>query len=236
MLGTQRRWLERVRRLSSLLVFLLVGSTYAPCGIASAGELLILGSTTPTLRPGDVRPSESTIEVPRDAAVTLLASSGGVLRIEGPWQGRIEAADYKGNLIDRLVALFRMPPRDRELGASRAAENCLAVDLDEVHDVCLGPSACIAFEKREPRRERIFLEAPGMKPVEVSSVRDTWPWPKDLPIRPGTYHIGTDLDRSPIELRIHQQPKLPSRAHIIAWMTETGCTEQAQEALSRLSQ
>jgi len=51
---------------------------------ASAGELLILESTTPALRSGEVTETGSVLDVPRNIAVALVALSGGVLRIEGP--------------------------------------------------------------------------------------------------------------------------------------------------------
>ena len=234
---TRSAWRERMWQRIALLV---LSSLVLACTQVAvhAGELLVLTSTTPGLEPGDVKETGSTIEVLRNGAVTLVAASGGVLRIEGPWRGRIDAPDSEGGLIEQLVSLFRMPPPRQELGASRGLESCIIVDPNEDRDVCVGPSTCVVFESGEPGGERIVIEGPDLRPIEVprSPVRRSWSWPKDLPLKAGTYRIRIDADRRPTELRIHQRPQLPSDAHDAAWMSEVGCTKQAWEALSRLGQ
>jgi hypothetical protein len=167
-----------------------------------------------------------------------VASSGGMLRIEGPWRGRIAALDDDTSLIAQLVALFRMPAPRRELGASRAIESCVLVDPDEDPDICLGPASCLAFESTEPGTERIVIEGPNLRPVELQHppLGRSWSWPKELPLRAGTYRIRSDAGQRPTELRIHQQPELPSDAHRAAWMSEVGCTRQGQDIVSRIGQ
>jgi hypothetical protein len=205
---------------------------------ASAGELLVLKSSTPGLQPGDVKESGSTIEVLGDAAATLVTSSGGVLRIDGPWRGRIEAAADDDGLIQQLIALFRAPPPRREVGATRALETCVMIDLEQDQDVCFGPSTCLEFESGDGNLERIMIEGPDLSPMEVhrSPVRPNWRWPRDLPLRTGVYRIQIDAGHRPAELRLHERPRLPSAAHEAAWMSEVGCKKQAWEALTRLGQ
>lgn len=230
-------WRERTRQGRALLVL----SSLALTGIqaaACAGELLVLKSSTPGLQPGDVKESGSPIEVVGEATVTLVAASGGVLRIEGPWRGRIEAPDDDDGLIQQLTALFRAPPPRREIGASRALETCVMIDLDQDHHICFGPSTCLGFESGDGNGERMVIEGPDLSPVEVhrSPARPNWRWPKDLPLRAGLYRIQMDADPRPTELRLHERPQLPSAAHEAAWMSGVGCTKQAWEALTRLGQ
>ena len=228
---------EPVRQRVVLHVLWLLLLTCTQAG-ASTGELLVLASTTPALKPGDVKEAGSAIEVPPNAAVTLVAASGGVLRIEGPWRGRIDAADDDAGLIQRLAALFQTPPPRREFGASRGLESCVVVDPNDDHDVCFSPSTCLAFESGEASGEPIVIEGPDRRPVKVhrSPLRPTVPWPKQLPLQAGRYRIQADAERRPTELRLHQQPQLPSAAHDAAWMSEVGCTKQAWKILSRLGE
>lgn len=206
---------------------------------AAAGEYLILESTAPELRAGDVAPAGTAIEVPREAQVTLVASSGGVLRIEGPWRGTLDApADGGESLIGRLVALLQSPAPRSQLGATRSAGNCIAVDLEQDRDVCVSGSSCIMLQSRQPVGEQLVIDAPDARMVEASPAPGYygWSWPQTLDVKPGTYRIWTAGAAAPTELRLHRQPELPSRAHAIAWMNESGCTKQAQDALERLAQ
>jgi hypothetical protein len=65
--------------------------------------------------------------------------------------------------------------------------------------------------------------------VQRSPVRTSWAWPRSLPLSVRTYRIWIDANHPPTELRICQQPQLPREAHTVAWMSEAGCTKQAQQ-------
>lgn len=238
--GTRQLWPERQRRLWPLLLLVVLAIGCAQAQTAEAEELLVLESSTLHLKPGDVAPSDSVLEVPRDAQVTLVTSSGGVLRIEGPWRGTIGGASDAGGsgLIGRLVALLQSPPSRSQLGATRGAGTCLTVDLEHDRDLCIAGPTCLVLQSRDAGRDPLIVQAPDATVVEAPAAPEHfgWRWPRELDLQPGAYLISGRSAVLPVELRVHRQPELPSRAHTVAWMTEQGCTAQARDVLRRLAQ
>lgn len=226
-----RRW-----RLPPLLLALAL-TGLSPL-VADAGELLVLESSTLDLEAGDIAREGEVIEVPRNAQLTLLAPSGGVLRIEGPWRGRLDGpGDDGGSLFGRLVALLQAPDPRRQIGATRSVGSCVAVDLERDRDVCVTGSTCLRLLGPKRRSRALTVVGPDASAAEAPLAPDRygWNWPSGLDLKPGTYRIsGSDFE-APTELQVHRQPELPSQAHAAAWMSEVGCTSQARQVLERLA-
>lgn len=206
-------------------------------GAARADELLVVESTSPAHAAGDLAPTGTEIDVPANTEVTLVAPSGGILKIEGPWQGRIEGPQSGDpGLIQRLYALFQMPARRSEFGATRSTARCLSVNLELDKDICVHEPACVAFQATIEPQEPLVLTGPDGDQVQFSrgSGFGSWRWPGDFIQTSGTYTVTTG-DGQASKLQIHLQPEVPGEAHAIAWMSEQGCLRQAQEALAELS-
>lgn len=205
---------------------------------ALADEMLVVGSTAPGLAPGDVAPTGTAIDIPRDAEVTLVAPSGGVVKIEGPWAGRIDGPDASEgpSLIQRLYALFQMPDRRARFGATRSLSRCLVVDLQQDDDICVGQPSCVVFQSEGRPQEPVTLDGPDGRQIALDQGLGggMWRWPVDQVTESGTYQVRAGDAPTATSLDVHLQPKLPTRAHEIAWMGETGCVRQAQEALAEL--
>lgn len=217
---------------------LALAASLLMAGGAAAEEMLVVGSSAPGLAPGDVAPTGRSFEIPRDSEVTLVAPSGGVLKIEGPWSGRIDTPSDDGGpgLIQRLYALFQMPDRRARFGATRSLSSCVTVDLEQDDDICVAEPSCIAFQTAGQPQAPVTMQGPdGTSTALAPSVGGSWRWPGDLIRQSGTYTIRAGEGGSPKALEVHLQPDLPTRAHEIAWMGEAGCVRQAQEALAALS-
>jgi hypothetical protein len=238
--GMRRPWPERRRRIWPPLLLAALVMVWAQPQTAAADDLLVLESTALELKPGDVTHAGARIEVPRDAQVTLITSSGGVLRIAGPWSGTIGSPSESQNsgLIGRLVSLLQSPPSRSQLGATRSAGACLAVDLEHDRDLCVSGPTCVVLQSRDAGREPLIVQAPDETVAEAPAAPEHfgWTWPRNLDLQPGEYLISGRSAALPAELRVHRQPALPSRVHTVAWMTEQGCTGQARDILRRLSQ
>lgn len=204
-------------------------------GGAVADEMLVVGSSVPDLAPGDVALTGRALEIPPDSEVTLVAPSGGVLKIEGPWSGRIEAsgADEGPGLIQRLYALFQMPDRRARFGATRSLSRCVTVDLDLDDHICVAEPSCVVFQAEGMPQAPVAMDGPDGTSVALtpSVGSGSWRWPADLIRQSGAYTVRAGDGGMPTSLEVHLQPDLPTRAHEIAWMSETGCVRQAQEAL-----
>ena len=231
--GRHERWSGRRRQ--ALVV--AAGMLLTNAG-AAAEEMLVVGSSVPGLAPGDVAPSGQTIDVPPDSEVTLVAPSGGVLKIVGPWSGRIDAPEDDGGpgLIQRLYALFQMPDRRARFGATRSLSRCVTVDLDQDQNVCVAEPSCVVFQSDGTPQAPVTMTGPGGTSTALtpSLGAGSWRWPGDLIRESGSYTVQAGDGQPSRTVAVHLQPELPSRAHEIAWMGETGCVRQAQEALAAL--
>ena len=208
-------------------------------GTAGAGELLVLKSTAPGLMPGDVAAAGAPIEVPRETSVTLVAGSGGVLRIEGPWSGRIDTpAPEAQGVISKLAALFGAPEPTARMGVTRSVlDACVPVELGVDEDVCVEPSGCLTL--RSPVTSGKFvLDAPdgSMIQLERTAGNDAWRWPAAVPVESGDYLVWTEQMADTRSFELHVRPELGGSVEDIAWMSEAGCTAQARAALDRLAE
>lgn len=229
--------MRRPRLLATTALAVMLGTS----GPVSASELLVVGSTVPGLAPGDVAPTGSEIEIPADSEVTLVAPSGGVVRIEGPWTGQLSsgARESEGGLIQRLYALFQMPDKRSQFGATRSLSRCLVVDLERDEDICIANPSCVTFQAGGAPQDPVSIAAPDGTNLALSRGvgAGMWRWPGDRITQSGTYLVRTDETPTAKSIDVHVQPPsgLPSRAHEIAWMGENGCVRQAQEALTELA-
>ena len=144
-------------------------------GGALAEELLVLHSTVPGLEPGQVAQTGKPIDIPRDTDLTLIAPSGGVLQIEGPWQGQIEAQPSVegGGLIGQLISLFKAPAPETRLGAMRSFSNCELVELGRIRDVCIPESGCVEIRTSGEIPRSLIAEGP--KPIRSTPAWVVWP-------------------------------------------------------------
>jgi hypothetical protein len=231
---------EGVTRKQRLLAATAIALGLTAAGHLQASELLVVGSTVPGLAPGDVAPTGADIEIPADTEVTLVAPSGGVVKIEGPWSGQFAGgtADSEGGLIQRLYALFQMPDKRSRFGATRSVSRCLVVDLEKDNDICIARPSCVVFQAEGAPQEPVSIDAPGGESIALSRGMGAgmWRWPGDLVHESGTYLVRAGETLTPKSLEVHLQPDdLPTPVHEIAWMGENGCVRQAQEALTELA-
>lgn len=232
---------DGMKRRPRLLAATAVALALAASGDVAASELLVVGSTVPGLAPGDVAPTGTEIEIPADTEVTLVAPSGGVVRIEGPWSGQFSsgASESEGGLIQRLYALFQMPDKRSQFGATRSLSRCLVIDLERDEDICVASPSCVTFQAAGAPQEPVSIAGPDGTTVALNQGvgAGMWRWPGDRVTESGTYLVRAGETLTPKSIEVHVQPEggLPSRAHEIAWMGENGCVRQAQEALTELA-
>lgn len=219
-------------------VALTLALTLSLANVAGAAELLVIESTVPGLQAGATASTGAPLEVPRDSDLTLVAPSGGVLTIQGPWQGQIEAPAARGDegLIGRLLSVFQAPEADTSLGAMRSFSDCELVELGRMADVCVPASGCIEIRTAGEIPRLLAAHAPDGSEAELARTMggEIWAWPRGHQVQDGEYVLTSSGGGAEV-LRVHVQPPLASTAHEIAWMSEAGCLAQAKTALNELT-
>ena len=226
---------------AATLVLVIVFAALAS-GSARA-DLLVLNSTEPNIKPGQVLTARTTLTLPNGGAVTLLAQDGRTIHATGPWSGTLDAADSRSGdprVVTVLSRLLVTSPADKtSLGVTRG------VDLRGPFTIrpeggahCQVATTPPTFE-REPvgRPERLTIAdtTGGQAALTWPADTETLPWPGSLPFHDGSYTLRMASNPKPVTLTVHHVPaSLATKAAVAAWMAETGCTAQALALLATI--
>lgn len=228
-------------------------SVIAVCGLAAAwsvlaGELVVIESTAPALKPGQIVDSSAVLSLPSGAHLTLVAEDGTVTNLKGPFSGPPPVAGTPGDggLVSALSRLIGGDAAGTSvLGVMRSAPTTAAADPWAV-DVLRSGNHCVPADaapnlSRSKRHKFVTLTLKTLPDGAKVSVR--WPagsnrmaWPGGVPLTDGGRYLAKLSDRpTASKLMIHLVPGgLPSDAHRVAWMAERGCSRQAKALLAGL--
>ena len=217
---------------------------------AGAGELVVIDSNAPGLTPGQILDGSKPLELAPGTAVTVVTVNGLVKSLEGPFSGvpfaGEESAPGESALIRSLSRLMSgKPPQTREFGMMRGERpvgrpDAWSIDIirsgvhcvtDRTQAVLWRPSGVAAETltiRRQPWGEKVSVDWPAGTNSLI--------WPKALPLENGgEYLVRLSSRISGTKLVVYMVPaKLPTNAHLAAWMADLGCNEQALALISEM--
>ncbi len=235
-----------IRPLVLALVCLILAT--APVG---AGDLVVIDSTAPELRPGQVVKSGAGIDVPAGLRVTLIDETGKPVSIVGPHSGPPPSTGGTGKSDGKLISslanfLVGAGKETGSLGVMRAGVNPKPPDDQWVINISRAGEHCVPADGpfrlwRAGSAKRSSIKLRNL--TDKSNKTVPWPagkksidWPSGLALSDGgTYLIRLKGSMVARRIVIHLVPAgLPSAAHRAAWMAERGCTAQARAVLAGL--
>jgi hypothetical protein len=160
---------------------------------AFAEEAVLLSSTTPGYEPGMIIKSSNYLNIPDGASITLLFQSGGIVRLAGPFDGKLQPLEEQPAETNaaRLVELFRIRGVDASVvGGTRSVGHLQDATIDEVKidpsrsgTYCVTPATSVWIMRPANDQRRFVLRRGGNSrtlawPSEASRVE----WPADLPL------------------------------------------------------
>lgn len=231
----------------ALLIVLLVCFAIPGAGRAIAGQLVVLESTAPGFKVGQVIDSAKKLSLPAGTRLSVIGGDGTVRALKGPFSG---APGGSGGMADTsLVASLAKLIEDQgsesvSLGVTRAIDSTRppvwGVDALRTGDHCVlagSPSILWRHKSRKPAKLTIRNLADKSKvtvpwPAGASQV----PWPTAMPLHDqGDYLLKVSTKLSAARLTLHVVPAgLPSDAHRAVWVAERGCRGQARALLAGL--
>lgn len=235
-----------ILRIASVFCLFLMTMVFS----AQAAQLIVVASSAPTLKPGQVVNSGAPIDIPDGASVTLVSRSGKTVTLKGPHAG--PAGIGGGNsedarLIASLSGLFAGSGKETSsLGTMRAAvkrapPNDPWVINIEVHgDHCVPAKGPVKLWRANSKKARILI----LKNLgDKTKAKADWPtgastliWPSQVTLKEGAYYLARlKNSRTARRLILHLVPEnIPTDAHRVAWMADNGCQKQAKLLLARL--
>ena len=213
-------------------------------------DLVVVNSTVPSLKPGQMVTSDAPIDVPAGASVTLVSESGKILTLNGPHSGPPGMDGGGGgdaNLLSSLSGLLSASGKETaSLGTMRAVSPPLPPDDPWVINIGRSGDHCVP--KGGPatlwRAKSAKVASLSLKNLtDKSKSKADWPagasslhWPAAMIIADGAMYLARIKgSRTASKLVLHLVPgNLPTDAHRAAWMAGMGCVKQAIQLLARL--
>lgn len=229
-----------------LLIATVLAAAVCAAGAVEAADALVLESTDPAFAPGAVIRADEAITIASGATLTLLGEDGSTRRLDGPFAGTLPAAgqDTGEDLIDGLANLFGTGGVDSQaFGAVRGGDATAAPDDPWVLDMSGSGHRCVgAAQPRGMWRataDRGYMRAlagGGDVAVAWNTPASVVPWPSEMRVVDGgDYAFLTEGAGGLAHVTIHRVPAVfPSDGHLLRWLAEQGCTQQARALLARM--
>ena len=235
-----------IRIFSSLIGLILMTVAFS----ADAVDLVVISSSAPGLKPGQIVNSGEPLQIPEGATVTLVSNSGKMINLKGPHRGPsgfISGATGDTRLIASLSGLLSGSGRDTaSLGTMRAVglppppTDPWVLDVGKSGDHCVPAKGPVTLWRAKSTRKKIFslknLSDRTKSQTDWAAGASILKWPQNVRLKDGGRYLARFKgSRAVRKFTLHLVPDhLPSDAHGAAWMAEKGCENQAKRLLSRL--
>lgn len=216
---------------------------------ASAGQLVILESTAPGFKPGQIIDSTKSLNIGAGLHLSVIGGNGVVRSIQGPFSGLPGGGGKSADpsLVGALSKLIgAQKSESMALGVTRAMETTRppiwAIDVLSTGDHCvLAGSPPILWRHRSRKPAKLAIR----NLTDMFKLTVPWPagaaqipWPADMPLTDGVEYLAkVSTKLSAARLKVHIVPAhLPTDAHRAVWVAERGCRGQARALLARARQ
>jgi hypothetical protein len=220
-----------------------------------AEDLVVVESSAPAIAAGATIASGSAIAIPDKARVVLLAATGQIVTLTGPFQGVPAAASGAADsrLLTAVASLVHSNQQESgSVGAVRAADvqwradtvkvphDVFAIDVSNGGDSCLDDlgKAVLTRNPSDPAGTVTIHAMDGDATATVAWPAATarMPWPAALKLADGaSYVIEPPGQGSAAIATVHLLPGAPtSDIQKVTQLVEIGCTDQAKLLLGAL--
>jgi hypothetical protein len=227
----------------------LFGATVL-CVAASAAtaEMVVIESNVPTLAVGKVLPARANVSIADKGRVVVLAPTGKMVTLQGPYSGAVPGGDAKpdSRLALALASLVQRKGEEtgsvgamRALGPERidavkSAADVLTIDPSAEGPVCLYEPGAKSF-KRNPlsRLDKLVIhdiDSGESAPLSWPADKETIAWPAALPLKHGKSYLVEQPGRAvanQITVLFVKPGTGASDIERAAQLAEAGCDTQA---------
>lgn len=215
-------------------IILGLAFTLTTLGAAGAAELVVTKSTVPGLDVGTIVDGASTLAIKAGHRLTLMAATGKIVTLVGPYNGVVDAAQPTAKddkVMTALSTLVSGHGKDQsQLGATRNAAERRGKQVWGVEVGATG-SQCVLAGQSPTLWQSLAASGPiDLAQVGGPSAKVTWPsgevvahWPRAVPVKDGAeYRLGT------ASFTLHVIPAgITNPAEQATALTEKGCEAQA---------
>lgn len=244
---TGERSVKSLQRLALAVLALLASSA-----VGFAADMVIVESTAPDLRAGQVITTATRLNIPPGSHIAIIGEDGKVIKLSGPFSGiaaPAAAATSDKGTVQALSRLFAdKGPAANSWGTFRGVEivgdgasppDVWSVDILRSETVCVPAGTQPALwraDASQPLSAILLQEATGREgAIDLNAGQQTLPWPQTPEIVDGGSYAIRDADGNG-ERRLYVRV-IPAGTAIgipqVAWMSDAGCLRQAKALLAQ---
>jgi len=213
-----------------------------------AAQLVVVASTAPAIKPGQIVDGAKKLEIPAGASVTLVSQAGKSMKLAGPYSGvpGSGSGGGDGKTIGSISKLFSGSGTESgTLGAMRSAGGGVPGDPRLVDISRSGTHCYTANDSLQLWRDKASAAAVlSMRNLSGGSrVSASWPagdatvgWPEGLALENGAAYLARIKGRpTAAKITLRTMPgDLDTDVSRALWMADNGCASQARRLLSSL--
>ncbi|WP_430512053.1 hypothetical protein [Pannonibacter phragmitetus] len=228
-----------------MIAALLSGATAAP---ALADMIVVAASGPASLQPGDRIAEGSSLKLPDGAKITILFQSGEMKRIDGPFDGKLDAAPPVERPFSGWDAVRKFlgagGQTSEVLGASRKTDSSLPeqpgiwlVSIDSSGERCTRKDE-LTFWRRDadaPLTLTLRNEAGKASDLNWPAGSHTFTVPATFPVTEGALALSAGSSLRKFGLKVLPQDLEDAYpGAVLGWLLDSGCTRQASAFISRV--
>jgi hypothetical protein len=211
-----------------------------------AEDAVVVSSTAPGQRPGDVISDGKAFTLPPGASATLLFRSGQMLKLRGPYSASLSLPDSEDSLA-RFASALRIKGVDaavvggtREIAPSARiamSGQDILIDPRRSATYCVGPSDTLWLRRPLEGAELGLRRKQTFRTVSWPMAAPKIEWPGDVTIEDGDIFDLVDVGGKVMAAITFRRLDKPPRAET-AWIAQTvlmGCGQQARLALNEVA-
>lgn len=233
---------------SCLALAAFVGTGIAAAGVAEAGEMVVLKSTSAALKEGSVIDGAQPLKLDAGASVTLIGADGSMVRLRGPYNGTPAQAPLRGAgkpgivkalgaiLSERKVSTASLGVLRSTGGSGGPLADPWMVNVDGSGTRCIRRDIVVLWRGDATRDQRLTITRTkiGMTTQAQWAAGD-----RVLPVSgrkfkdSARYTVERGGRRVDLTMRV-MPGELTGVAEQAAWMAGVGCKQQALALLDTI--
>ena len=224
------------------LIVSIVMSIMISC--VEAAQLVVIASNSSSFKPGQIIDGSEPINLEQGGFLALVSEKGETIKLQGPYQGQPdpEQGVEQGTVIDSLSRIISEPEQSATLAVFRSTskkQNVWSINIDKAGQYCVIDKNSFELWRRKPL-DSGTLEIKNTH--NSSSVQVAWnegeksaPWPGNMEIRDQAQFQFSFAGEEPVKITIRIVPDdLATDVHRIIWLSDEGCSKQANRLLRNL--
>ncbi len=224
-----------------LIAIVVIGLVFS---FAEAAQLVVIASNSSSFKPGQMIDGSATLFLEQGGVLTLVSQQGKTLKLQGPYEGQPapEKGDSTDSVLDSLSRIISESEQSAALAVFRSTSKKRSpwtINISKAGQYCVSTQDKLTLRRPKPLTSGVLeITDDGTRQTTLVSWNEgdrTVLWPIDLKIKDHARYQLSFPGQAPVQISLRVLPgDLATNMHKIVWMSDQGCTKQANKLLKDL--